>query len=122
MVFFPGLYRRDSVVVVVVSLRWLLLVQSVGGGMTDHNSLGDYRGSVNNGGDGLGVDHSSMNNRGVSEGDWSDDRAGAMAKGITGITSGCGEGDSQDGSEDSLWRRLLRRFKVLAEIIPSNDL
>ena len=76
--------------------------------MTGQNSPGDDGGGVDNGSDGLS-DHSGMSERwcGVEchwgrDDRWGDDRAKAMADGDAGQTTGSGESDSHDGSEDSL--------------------
>lgn len=72
--------------------------------MAGQNSPGNDGGSVYSGGERLG-DYGGMSwgksDRGSNE-RRGDDRAGAMADGNAGQTTGVGDGDSQDGSEDSL--------------------
>lgn len=80
--------------------------------MTGHDSLGDDRWGMDNGSKGLGnpVGASPDDNRRMGGGNdrWGGDRADAMADGNTGETTGSGEGDSQDGNEDSLWKKSAR--------------
>lgn len=89
-----------------MSLRWLsvsLTVQSEAA-MAGQDGPGDDGGGVYSWGDRLG-NHGSMSGGKSDRGRddrRGDDRAEAMADGNAGQTTGIGEGDSQDGSEDSL--------------------
>lgn len=84
-----------------------LTMQSERKTVAGQNSLGDDRGRLDNGSNGLG-NHMGAPGESRSRDDRrsSDDRAVTDADGNAGETTGSGEGDSQDGSEDSLWRRL----------------
>lgn len=84
--------------------------------MAGQNSPGDNSGAMDSGGDrlsnhsGMGQRGSGNDRRGMGKDRGSDDRRGddrskSMADRNAGETTRSGEGDSQDGSEDSLWRR-----------------
>lgn len=81
-------------------------------GMAGHNGLGDNRRDVYGRSDRLGnyMNRCNCNRGSVRDDRWGDDRAEAMADGNAGQATGISEGDSQDGSEDSLWRRLSNGF------------
>lgn len=115
--FLPGLCHRET--------RWwwwvyagspnLTVIRVDRGDMAGHNGLSDNRRDVYGRSDRLSNNMSRCNYRSMRDdrrGDdrRSDDRAGTMAEGIASQTTGIGEGDSQDGSEDSLWRRLSSGF------------
>lgn len=71
--------------------------------MSGQNGPGDNSGGVNSGSNGLGNHMGAIGERWSSRNDRrGDDRASTMLDGNTGETSGIGEGDSQDSSEDSL--------------------
>lgn len=68
---------------------------------------GDDSGGMDSGSNGLGNDKGAVGeSRSAADDLRGDNRAEAVANGDTGETTGSGEGDSQDGSEDSLWRKL----------------
>jgi len=83
--------------------------------MAGQNGLGDDRGTVNNGSDGLSVDHvGAIGERwGMRDDRWGNNRAGTMLDGNAGVTSGSGEGDSQNGSEDGLQKKIVKRVRSL---------
>jgi len=67
------------------------------------DGFGDNSGSMNSGSNGLGKDNGAVGVRWGSSNDVrGDDRADTMADGYAGKTTGISDGDSQDGSEDSL--------------------
>lgn len=115
--FLPGLCHRET--------RWwwwvyagspsLTVIGVSRGDMAGHNGLSDNRRDMYGRSDRLGNNMSRCNYRGMrddrrSDDRRGDDRAGTMAEGKAGQTTGMSEGDSQDGSEDSLWRRLSNEF------------
>ncbi|KYN20917.1 hypothetical protein ALC57_06824, partial [Trachymyrmex cornetzi] len=80
-----------------------LTVQTVTITVACQDGLGDNSGSVNSGSNGLGKENGAVGDRWSSSNDLrGDDRAETMADGYAGETTGVGDGDSQDGSEDSL--------------------
>lgn len=74
------------------------------------DSLGDDGGRMDSGSNGLGNDMGAIGERRSRGNDRRGDRAETMLEGNwdAGETTGSGKGDSQDGNEDSLWRRLVR--------------
>lgn len=75
--------------------------------MAGYVSFGDDRGNVDLRSDGLSVHMDTMAIRWRMAHDRrSDDRADTMADGYTSEASRCGKGDSQDGNEYSLQRKI----------------
>lgn len=80
--------------------------------MTGQNGPGDNGRGVHGRSDRLGNDGSmsrcKSERRSSSDNRRGDDRAGSMADGNAGQTTGIGKGDSQNGSEYSLQRRFVK--------------
>lgn len=75
--------------------------------MAGQNGPGDDSGNVDSGSNGLGNNMGTKGQRRAMADDRrGDDRANSVADSNAGETTGSGEGDSQDGSKDSLRRRL----------------